>query len=157
MPETFRDFAVVEVAILVTDHLSLPSGHERAVEGDIIAIRKPRRVMGTKTRSRYLWLLLEGLDWNPMSILDRSNIEPIPLDDIPNPDEIPYDKRRYCIPLDRLKVVAPFLDLARVRDVADKYQPFLNVDEDTGDHLPSSRTPFSVHGLVYDKAFQRFL
>jgi len=155
MPETFRDFPVMQALILVQSHNPLPSGHERAEEGDIISLRRPLGSMRRAQTRRYLWLLIEGLAYNEMSILDRTNTEP--LDDEPPTVAIQYDKRRYSIPLDRLKVVAPFLDLVRVRDTTDAYQPFLNIDEDTGEIFPSPRPPLSVHGLVYDKALQEFL
>lgn len=156
MPETFREYPVVEVAILVRGNVPLPSGHERAQEGDIIVSRRPFGWIGRGERTRLLWFLLDGLDWNEIVALDIVNTEPID-SGIIDPNEIVHDKRRYSVPMDRLKEVASFLDLARVRDTTDTYQPFLNLDGDTGEILPSPRASFYIHGLVYDKAFQDFL
>jgi len=152
MPESFRDYPVVEAAILVRGSVPLASGHERAQEGDIGLVRRPFAFIGRGERSRLLWLRLEGLDWNEIGILNIVNAEP--LNDL---DGSVYDKRRYHIPLDRLKQIARFRDLARVRDINDVYQPFMNIDEETGEVLPSPRASFSVHGLVFDKALQDFL
>jgi len=85
-----------------------------------------------------------------------------------------HEKRRYCIPLDRLKVVAPWLDLARVRDVSQRYQPFIPIDPEWPFHrfgteardqhgfqrFPANvvaRPPLNVHGLVFDKATMRYI
>jgi len=154
----FRDFSPRDVCISIRAHQPLASGTERTMQGDIIAVRRPGIGLGMVTMSRFLYLLVEGLDAHEMWPLKMMNTEPLDTVDsaVPNADMIIYEKRRYCIPLHRLKGVAPFLDLDRVRDHNDIYQPFLNVDEDNGFYL-TSRRPLNIHGLVYDKALQRYL
>ena len=157
MPVTYKDYAPREVAILVKGHLPLPSGSERAMEGDIVTIRSPHNGIGTGERSNFLWLRIEGLDRNDMDRLKDPNAEPLDEEGEFIEPHTKYDKRRFCIPLERLKKVAPWLDLVRVRCEVDNYQPFIQVDEETGNYIGGIRRPLSVHGLVYDKAKQRFL
>ncbi len=125
----------------------LASGHERIQEGDIVTMRKPLGYCNFGEMSSYLWLLIQGPD---TSILDRlkdglaeEDIEDAPI----------FDKRRYCIPLKRLPV---HVDLARVRDVGDRYQPFFIIDEETGKFL-AKPSPLRVEGLVFDKRTGRYL
>jgi len=168
MPPDHRDYRAMEVCILGRDLPNLPSGHERAKEGDF-GIREPLGYIGTKEASHRLWLLIEGLDLSDMLELKNIFIEGV------GPDAPVYEKHQYCIPLKRLKEVAPFVDLARVRDPNDKYQPFLPVDLDVPhyrfgteahgvpDGLPRlptgliARPPLDVHGLVFNKKTMRYL
>jgi hypothetical protein len=46
MGQTHRKYPVWEVAILCRTNAPLASGHERAVEGDIIAVRPPAQGIG---------------------------------------------------------------------------------------------------------------
>lgn len=121
MGQTHKKYPEFEAAILV-HNLAVSGAAERAMEGDIVGIRRPHYEVGTKERSAFLWLRLQGLEENDMSQLAAPYEEA---------DTI-YDKRRYCIPLARLKQIVPSLDLARVRDRNDAYQPFMSgVDADT--------------------------
>lgn len=143
MPETYRDYPVMEAAISLVDASPLASGAERVLLGDIVAIRHPRREIGTQERKRFLWLRLYGLDSNELDRLhDRMSLDV----------DVSYDKRRYAVRLDRL----PGLNMTRALDLNDTYQPFLPVDEDTGQVLAEA-APFAVWGLVYDKAAGAFL
>ena len=167
MPEDHRDYSVLEVAIYIRD---LPNtvGGERVKEGDIIAIREPLGYIGKSEAAQFLWLLIEGLDISDMFHFKDSFTEG------DGQDAPRYEKRQYCIPLKRLKEVAPFVDLNRVRDGGDKYQPFLPVDLDVPYyrfgteshsihglmHLPAgliARPPLDVHGLVFNKKTTRFV
>lgn len=120
---------------------------ERKVHGDIIAMRPPSTAVGSGEMSRFLWLRIEGLEENEMAKLA----------DLLVVNEQIFDKRRYCIPLDRLKAVVPSFDIARAKDSADKYQPFLGVDEETPFRFVRDHRPLNVHGLVYDKLKSRFI
>jgi len=168
MPPDHRDYHVMEVAIYCRDRPNLLSGAETVKEGDIIAIRNPLGYIGKSEAAKLLWLLVEGLDFSDMVDFNNVFTEGI------FPDEIRYEKRQYCIPLKRLKEAAPFIDLNRVRDRNDKYQPFLSVDPDwpfyrlgtEGHsihglmHLPTglvARPPLDVHGLVFNKKTMRFI
>lgn len=163
MPLIIRKYESREVGILVRGYFPHSFESERAIEGDIIAIRRPGLGLGMATMSNYLWLVIEGLDRELMDRYKDNDEEP--LDETGSFFEArdggvrykQYDKRRFCIPLQRLKLVAPWLDLNRVRDINDIYQPFVMLDEETGHYVSEGRKPLSLHGLVYDKAKQRFL
>jgi|SRR3990167_179690 len=138
MGYTNHNYPVMEIAISC-EHGGTHTGgtKERKCVGDIIAIRRPAQAVGRLEQSGYLWLRIEGLEENEMARLT----DPIE----------GHDKRRYCIPLDRLAQVVPSFNVARARDLADKYQPFLGVDEDPPFRFICSERPFNVHGLVWDK------
>jgi len=130
--------AVCEVAILVKDY---PESH-RANEGDIITVRAPRGCIGRKERSSFLWLHVEGktADDRHLKGCDRVN----------ETDMLPRAKRRYSIPLARLKNLDPDLDLDRVRDTTDEYQPYLTIDKVTGECKPIGDL-FLMTDIVFDK------
>lgn len=156
MPFTHRDYSIMEVAILGANHAPMASGHERAVEGDIITIRHPLNGIGLSEMARFLWMRVEGEDIGNMIRFKHELREPLKENGSYEDGEPTFDKRRFCIPLRRLKNVFPPLDIDRVRDLNDTYQPFLNVDEDTGLYL-ARHSPFPIIGLVYDKALQRLV
>lgn len=122
-----------------------PFNNERVVSGDIVAIRRPSRGVGFRELSEFLWLRLTGPEVDQLSRLSVSLEEA----------GVVFDKRRFCIPLDRLPAG---VDLARIADPADAYQPFLPVDEETGLWLEgAARAPLKVAGLVCDKTTGLFL
>ena len=130
----------MEVALFVVS--KSPNGsNERCQEGDIVAMRRAGVGIGKKERSLFLWVRVIGLDLNDMGALS---------DGIDG-----YDKRRYNIPLERLAQVCP-MDLRRVRDAADEYQPCLGFDDETGEYL-YNQAPLEVRGLVFDKEVGRYL
>lgn len=160
MPETFRRYQEWEVALRARDK----SG-EHARSGDIIDVREPIGILGTKERNEYLWIMLSGEDDSIMQSLVAYNTEPtFELSarkgiDLPALDASPklFDKRRFCIPLARLNQVSPF-DMTRVLDPADPYQPFMPVDEDNGRVLDGARRrSLDMFGLVFDKATGKYL
>ncbi|PIQ23120.1 hypothetical protein COW64_25825 [bacterium (Candidatus Blackallbacteria) CG18_big_fil_WC_8_21_14_2_50_49_26] len=146
MPQTFRRYGVWEVALSARDE---PNNgvHERVQAGDIIAIRRQLGYVGRKERSSVVWILLTGLDDSDMYPL----IHPVE-----EGNDVFFDKRRYCIPLTRLKQAFPSLDMARITDRQDAYQPFCLLDEDTG-YMLTMHPPFHVQGLVYDKSMARWI
>ncbi len=161
MGQTNRKYPTRAVVVRVRNSRALSSGHERGQEGDIIGFCKiGRPAIGLSEAHEFLWLHLDGLDDLRFDRLKDPLTDPLVTDSV---DFIQYDKRRYCVPFDRLKVVAPFIDLARVRDVDDDYQPFLNIDKDDDQPLKYQHyiltTPRSlrIEGLVFDKALGKFL
>ena len=143
--EVNKIYPVAEVAILTQnrpDHIS-----ERAKEGDIITSRKAHYTIGTKERTNYLWLRIEGLEDEFMRQLTDLNFDG---------NSARYNKRRFSIPLHRLVEVFPSFDINRARDIADEYQPFMILDEDTGRYLVPVK-PFQVSGLVFDKTLGVYL
>ena len=109
---------------------------ERKLAGDIVAIRRPAQAIGTKEAKTYLWLRVQGLEENDMARLTDS-IEG-------------FDKRRYCIPLERLKEIVPTFDIAKAMDPNVIYQPFLILDEEDFKFLGSEQ-PFEIEDILFDK------
>lgn len=144
MPQTYRDYSVREVALCVAD-CSPINGNERKQAGDIITIRKPGLGIGKNEASAYLWLRIEGPD---ADVLDSLSIALMDYEDRH------YDKRRYCIPLSKLH---KNINLARVQDTNDIYQPFLPIDEDNLLFLINSRPALKAEGLVFDKQTGKYL
>lgn len=160
--KTKRIHPVFEVSLLVRAYYPVPL--ERAVEGDIVNVRLTPEYGGTgkgygsAETSRYLKVLMDGLELNELSRL--KDVLTDPLDEFA--DGPALDKRRFCIPFHRLKQVAPWLDLNRVVDRDDPYQPFCPMDEEDGSSLHrhflgTMRRPLNTHGLIYDKAKMRYL
>ena len=116
MAQTYRDRNIYEAALLVHDYHDTAAG-ERACAGDIIGVRKPfgHGEVGRAERSAYLWVRLEAQAQIGDMNLTQLNVE----------NGTVYEKRRYCIPFQRLKQVSPWLDVVRVKDKADPYQPFM--------------------------------
>ncbi len=150
MPGTYKKYPIMELTICLEPHKNLASGHERCQEGDIINVRTPKIGTGLGVPKTHLKILVEGLE---VSGFDRLK-EPIASGMDDNDDIIKpiFDKRRYCIPLDRLN-----LDLNRARDKNDVYQPYILTDTDEPYVFLDSSKVFSVYGLVFDKLKGRFI
>jgi hypothetical protein len=144
MPYTYRDYPVREVAIAVEDCRDNPGGGERKKSGDIVNVRAPKTGMGNAGRANTLRILVEGPD---TSFLDQ-------LTEHFEEGDTRFDKRRYCIPLHRLPAA---VDVNRVKDISDIYQPFLPIDEDTNLHLGASLRPLRIEGLIFDKTTGKYL
>jgi len=158
MPQTFRSYPTVEIALFLISKELSGAGIERGQEGDIIAMRFPLDSIGLKEANDFLWLRINGLDRGNLDRLTDPWGEPLdPLGDY-GPANPVFVKRRYCIPLDRLKAVFPGLDLIKARDRLQVHQPLCPVDTDTPYRFMGAEVPvFDVHGLVYDKALRQYL
>ena len=122
-------------------------------EADIITCRKPIGCIGRKERTEYLWLRVQGSDAGQLDALAW----PIEINVNAEGVGTVVEKRRYCVPLDRLKKLYR-IDLARTRDLNDDYQPFYPVNYITGECiLEDAHAPLKIAGLVYDKLEKRFL
>ena len=156
MGYTNPNYPVMEIAINTENHA--PNGeNERSLEGDIIAVRKPLDYIGTKEANTFLWLLVEGLEENEIARLNEIFYEPFSADgSFSDENKVKYDKRRFCIPLERLKQIVPTFDEIKARDRNLVYQPFLPVDEDTGYFITKAK-PLNVHGLIFDKQLGKYL
>ncbi len=150
MSEIHRRYPVVEVAILTVSNAPLASGHERAVEGDIICVRPPQTGVGAMEMHRHLWLRLSGWEEEECAALTDGASN-----GIEGAGEVRYEKRRYQILLGRLKAIVPGFDPARARDQGQVYQPFLAVDEESG-FFTSQAPPLDATGLVFDVVARRF-
>lgn len=93
--------------VLIAAHDS-PSGNTK--EGDIVVIRDPIRVIGTKERLDYIILTIDD-SLLPASTDLRGNVR----------------KHKWNIPLVSLN-----LSEDRARDPQDAYQPYVDLDADTG-------------------------
>jgi len=146
-----RAYPIAEIAIAVESRVP-----ERIQEGDICGVRKPQVGIGLKEASQFLWLLIEGLEANEYSILNTPVYEPFDPTGQYNDAKTRFDKKRFCVPLARLLQVAPTINLARIRDTADDYQPFYTLDQD--DHLwLTDMGPLSHEGLIFDKVTGAYL
>ncbi len=157
MGETNPTYPVREIALACFSKPDL-NGNERIQEGDIVAVRKPNISIGRKEANIYLWLRLEGLEENEMARLADCLYEPNELNvesGVPTGNR--YDKRRYCIPFDRLKEVYPAFNMEKARDPDVVYQPFLGIDENDLFYFLTEEPPFSVSGLVFDKQTGEYL
>ena len=144
----------------------LASGVELIQEGDIVEAREPTTGIGLEEAHLYLWLRIQGLEAAEIPRLKLELTEPLVevRDDRVDQYFPRFDKRRYSIPLEGLRVVAPFLDVARARNPADPYQPFLPIDLDDDDlrqqhtFFPgTAQSPLRHEGLIFDRALQVFL
>jgi hypothetical protein len=150
MSETNINYPVMEIAISLVSYAPLSSGHERVIQGDIVAIRKPYIGIGTKEATNFLWLRVEGLEESEFYRLTDSISD--------STSEIVYDKRRYYIPLERLQEIDQEFDLELALTPDSIYQPFLILDEDTYTFiLEDGHQPFQVSGLIYDRVTGDYL
>lgn len=150
MSETFINYPIREIAISTENSAPLNSGHERKLEGDIVAVRNVSNGIGSGETKKFIWLRVEGLEKLEMDVL----IEPL----TEEPFETIYDKRRYCIPLERLQKFVPTFDINRAKDATDIYQPFLNIDEDNFLYLEGTESKtLRIEGLVFDKVTGGYL
>lgn len=145
------NYPVKEIAISLFSYAPLSSGHERVIEGDIVAVRDPDIGVGRKEVEEFLWLRVEGLEESEFDRLTDYVQD--------STSDIVYDKRRYCIPLERLIEADPEFDINLATDDDRIYQPFLLVDYDTDYSfvLEDGHLPFQVSGLIYDKTIGDYL
>jgi len=145
------NYPVMEIAISLVSYAPLASGTERILTGDIAAVRHPDVGVGRKEVEEYMWLRIEGLEEN--EFYDLTEL----IED--STSGIIYDKRRYCIPLEKIEEIDPDFDIDLALDNDRIYQPFLLVDydEDYTFVLEDGHLPLQVSGLVYDKAIGDYL
>ena len=158
MPFTYREYPRFSVTLSVED--CSPTPNERKQCGDIISCHYIDGTLtdhgdtGTAVPKLHILLHLEGLDRNEMDLLKAPNEVPF------NPEGKPlarYDKRRYCIPFERLKKVYPTFDIAKAKDPTLVYQPFVLIQGDPPYDFLQKHRSFDVHGLVFDKVEGRYL
>lgn len=148
-----KKYPVFEIGVLAINYPDhTPNG--RAKMGDIITSRIPiHYVMGTGVWRDRIRLMVEGVEEDEIPFLQTSNWD----SDYRNDEGVnAFDKRRFCVPLHRLKETFPSFNLNRAKDTNDIYQPFMLLDEDNGKYL-TLRKPLSVHGFVFDKLKREYL
>lgn len=148
MSDINPNYPVMEIAVSLISYSPLESGHERIIEGDIVAIRRPNIGVGIQEAINFLWLRIEGLEESEFYRLTDSITT----------SASDFDKRRYCIPLEKLEEIDNEfdVDLALISDLI--YQPFLTLDEDDYTFiLEDGHLPLQVSGLVFDKVTGEYL
>lgn len=110
----------------------------RTQPGDILVVREPLGGIGLGEGKDFLWLLIEE---------SQLPTPPIRSDVALN---LPH-KHRYQVPLAALKVMIPDLDLARLADKDDFYQPCLDTDPVTGVHRRQHPVPAALKADTIDK------
>lgn len=150
MPETYKEYPIMELTLALESYKDLASGHERCQEGDIVNVRRPKNGTGLGVPKEYLKILVDGFEKNEFDRLTQ----PIGSGVDENGDVIApfFDKRRYCVPLEKLN-----LDLVRAKDKNDVYQPFLLTDTDEPFLFLEQNTPLNVYGLIFDKLKGQFI
>lgn len=132
---------ILEVAVAVATE----NASHRKNEGDIIVARKPKAMIGTWERRRYLWFMLDATMATSVALLLSQPY-------LSNDGKLIKGKRRFTLSLDSLRVnaqsIGKVVDLAKVRDKGQFYQPFFDV-ADNGDAAPNS-SPLSA-SLLIDK------
>lgn len=103
--------AIIEIAVR-----TIPSQSGLTQPGDIIAARKPHTGVGRKSRQDFLWMWIDVDDLIAVQLL--------------SPSDDGRFKRRYYIPLDRLKMRVPDLDMGRATDPREVYQPFVGLSHE---------------------------
>ena len=155
MPDTFKEFdTTFEVALSMEYGGVLASGHERKQIGDILTVRPVRGVVGDAERKRFLWLHVRSSN---DSEFVHALQQPMFTGTIETEDRVQYEKRRYYIPLAKLKEAMPSFDVSRALDVTDPYQPFLGTDEDLPWRTLYQPVALGIEGLVYDKQLGRLV
>lgn len=86
-------------------------------EGDILGVRDPKGGIGLKEGKDFIWVIMDSSDMPSGSLRNESNSSP-----------------KYNLPLSKLQEKFPELDLTRLRDEADHYQPLFDTDPSTGLH-----------------------
>lgn len=143
MPQFYRDYSVMEVAISLFHKSRAVSGVERAGLGDVIEVRPPLGEIGTLEREKFLWLRVFGLDTNRMfnfSVRYENEAEKYP----------------YSIPLNRLKKMIPEFDIDAAKNPNLIYQPFFVIDEYFGKFVANTRSPLRAEGLIFNKDRMRY-
>jgi len=137
-----------ELALAVCDEEDLESGHKRKKEGDIITYMPHPHEWGKMETNEFLIVIVEGSEEDIRELCEplnktgnlkkdikyKSEIRtdkegaPFVVDVINDPeDEIIISKRRYAFDFSKFKNI----ELDRVRDKKDHYQPFKEKDEVT--------------------------
>ena len=105
-------------------------------EGDIIATRNELRRCGREEMSSYLFILVTAAEEDDLLYLQSG-------DD--------FFRRRFCAPFHKLQAYFPALNLSRVRDKNDIYQPFVEVNPTDGSFTWRTDRLMSAFDVIVDK------
>jgi hypothetical protein len=129
---------IVEIALSLEDYGT--ASVRRKKQGDILEARPPSTGVGMGEMTRFVWGRVDVSEATAAILLDGTEVY----------------KRRYYIPLNRLKQAweaagGPVVDVARLLDPTDAYQPCIPVDPLTGLWLPGQAIVLNGSGLIYDR------
>jgi hypothetical protein len=132
-----------EIAIALFD------SHGGIEEGDVIVCRAPSNGIGKKEGDRWLWFRAD-ISADLAAILAG---EYATRDAVTRKIEILHSKRRFKIPLEKIKAIDPDFDIDDARDQKSVYQPYLPLGEDMLFSDPNPDT-FALEDLeiVWDKS-----
>ncbi len=134
---------IKQIAIALYDS---PGGIE---EGDIIVCRTPIDGIGVKEAGMWLWIT---------AIISEQLAQVLCLPRRGLITNQVISKRRYQIPLDKIKELDAEFILALARDMTENYQPYLYVD-DNFLFVDSDPTTFELENLeiIWDKLEGKFI
>lgn len=119
-----------ELAVQPWDKTDLASGHKRAKQGDIVAVKPYPWAWGTMELKNYLIVIVSNLTEEEAESL----MTPLFKDDQPGTIESPMEvtgKRKFKIDIDKLKEnILPELDKTKLQDQSKviNYQPFKDTE-----------------------------
>jgi hypothetical protein len=189
MPYTYREYPVWELGISTYTNPTDSTSVFRIQACDIIEARYPHGGIGAPGYIQTKMGLEDGrivdgpidplsqgtgVIWIHVYGWDRAWFEKLntpfwstALPDISDPiysgDAVPYDKRRYCVPFERLKRVIPGFSVEMAIDFTQTYQPWAVVDMGNADNpydagrFLAQGAPIYIDGLVYDKLTRRYI
>lgn len=129
---------IVEIALSLENPGATDGRRKR--EGDIIEARPPSLGVGLLEMSRYVWGRIDVTPSVAAVLLEGSGVY----------------KRRYYVPLTQLRQAwnaagGGTVDVARLLDLTDPYQPCLPLDPATGLFLsPNTALVLNGSGLIFD-------
>lgn len=133
---------IYEIAIQAFDY----PGPHRAKAGDIVCVRPPTHAIGLLEQASLLWITVDIPDPRIISDITQPRIDA---------SGRLAEKRRFRVPLTRLKTLMSAMDLDRVANPTDNYQPFVGVRTVGHNIVMDHKTPIPITGLFEDKAAQR--
>ena len=144
---------VYDVLIAVVNDADNP---HRVQEGDIVALRPAGQPWGKKERAGFLVVPVELTDAEAKILMSplydggafEPEVEAVEKIGLEPPKTI--HKRRYKLPLALLRARVPDLDIKRVQDRDDDYQPFID------GHIQVKLTTQEKKALFYDKHRRSF-
>lgn len=124
-----------EVAIQAFDR-PLP---EQVKAGDVVDVRPAKGTMGRKQLADFLWITVDMTPEQAAGLTES----------VLNADGTIRFKRRWMIPLVKLKSIASSFSEARAKDPKDEYQPFVDVTLNRAKQRVRADLPFN--DLFFDK------
>lgn len=126
----------VMIAIATGTRPEQVQGADSMTEGDIVAVHPSSDGIGTGEFNAWLWVMVTGPDDEVLKNLSQPWYDSVDDDGI---GQDPLAKFRYKIDFDVLAEREPTLDLVRVRDPLDSYQPFCDASWSVRDTITGTQ------------------